>query len=154
MFKRAEKKYFTLKNNLAYWYLRDLATGGCCWSATAWGEKYTIKIFLLPSIVWRRQSSVLSIKKVLLKAMSSGSRTQCSALPKGWIREEIPRQTSNIHGVGGRVDVYYISPAGKKIRWGRFMSFNRHPLNSPEFITHRLWVYIYLNLSLPLSNST
>jgi methyl-CpG-binding domain protein 2 len=41
---------------------------------------------------------------------------ECTALPKGWIREEVPRLSNNIHGVSGRSDVYYISPTGKKIR--------------------------------------
>ncbi len=44
-------------------------------------------------------------------------RAECAALPKGWIREEVPRMSNNIHGVGGRSDVYYISPIGKKIRY-------------------------------------
>lgn len=43
-------------------------------------------------------------------------RSECTALPKGWIREEVPRMSNNIHGAGGRTDIYYISPLGKKVR--------------------------------------
>ena len=47
---------------------------------------------------------------------NSVTRTQCSALPKGWIREEVPRLSNNIHGAAGKVDVFYLSPSGVKIR--------------------------------------
>ena len=41
------------------------------------------------------------------------ARESCSALPAGWTREAVRRQG----GVSsGKLDVYYISPAGKKIR--------------------------------------
>ena len=42
-------------------------------------------------------------------------RAECLALPKGWFREEHPRASSGING-GRRSDVYYISPAGKRVR--------------------------------------
>ena len=41
-------------------------------------------------------------------------RSECEALPKGWFREEVPRMSSNMFG--GKTDVYYISPLGKRIR--------------------------------------
>lgn len=41
-------------------------------------------------------------------------RSECIALPKGWIREEVPRK--NQHLLGGKSDIYYISPMGKKIK--------------------------------------
>jgi len=42
-------------------------------------------------------------------------RTEAPALPKGWIREEIPRSSGGISG-NRKSDVYYISPSGKRIR--------------------------------------
>jgi len=54
------------------------------------------------------------------------TRTECAALPKGWIREEVPRRHDNMNnsnstGInsnygGPRSDIYYISPMGKRIR--------------------------------------
>ena len=53
------------------------------------------------------------------------TRTECSALPKGWIREEVPRKHDSIQASASnsinshhapRSDVYYISPMGKRIR--------------------------------------
>ena len=58
------------------------------------------------------------------------TRAECPALPKGWVREEVPRRTDNTHGNSGssinshikgasnapRSDVYYISPMGKRVR--------------------------------------
>ena len=41
-------------------------------------------------------------------------RSECDALPKGWIREEVPRIHNNM--LGGKSDIYYISPMGKRIR--------------------------------------
>ncbi len=41
-------------------------------------------------------------------------RSECEALPKGWIREEIPRLNKNLEGKNS--DIYYISPMGKRIR--------------------------------------
>ena len=44
---------------------------------------------------------------------SQKSREVCSSLPPGWIRETSRR----INGVSsGKLDVYYVSPAGKKMR--------------------------------------
>ncbi|KPJ15768.1 Methyl-CpG-binding domain protein 3 [Papilio machaon] len=40
-------------------------------------------------------------------------RTDCSALPKGWQREEVLRKTGLS---AGKVDVFYYSPTGKKFR--------------------------------------
>ncbi|CAG4965606.1 unnamed protein product [Parnassius apollo] len=40
-------------------------------------------------------------------------RTDCSALPKGWQREEVVRKSGLS---AGKVDVYYYSPTGKKFR--------------------------------------
>ncbi|XP_004929675.1 methyl-CpG-binding domain protein 3 isoform X1 [Bombyx mandarina] len=40
-------------------------------------------------------------------------RSDCSALPKGWQREEVVRKTGLS---AGKVDVYYYSPTGKKFR--------------------------------------
>ncbi|XP_076039831.1 methyl-CpG-binding domain protein 2 isoform X2 [Oratosquilla oratoria] len=40
-------------------------------------------------------------------------RFDCSALPKGWKREEVLRKTGL---TSGKVDVYYYSPSGKKFR--------------------------------------
>lgn len=40
-------------------------------------------------------------------------RSDCSALPKGWQREEVIRKTGLS---AGKVDVYYYSPTGKKFR--------------------------------------
>lgn len=54
---------------------------------------------------------------------NSVTRTQCSALPKGWIREEVPRLSNNIHGAAGKVDVFYLSPSGVKIRQVRRRNF-------------------------------
>jgi len=42
-------------------------------------------------------------------------RTEAPALPKGWIREEVPRSAGGISG-NRKSDVYYISPSGKRIR--------------------------------------
>lgn len=42
-------------------------------------------------------------------------RSEAPALPKGWIREEVPRSSGGISG-NRKADVYYISPSGKKIR--------------------------------------
>lgn len=42
-------------------------------------------------------------------------RTEAPALPKGWIREEIPRSAGGISG-NRKSDVYYISPSGKRVR--------------------------------------
>jgi len=56
------------------------------------------------------------------------TRTECGALPKGWIREEVPRKNDNMNNssssnsyqinsnFGPRSDIYYISPMGKRIR--------------------------------------
>ena len=54
------------------------------------------------------------------------TRTECAALPKGWIREEVPRRHDNMNnsnstGInsnygGPKSDIYYISPMGKRIR--------------------------------------
>ena len=56
------------------------------------------------------------------------TRTECAALPKGWIREEVPRKNDNMNNssssnsyqinsnFGPRSDIYYISPMGKRIR--------------------------------------
>lgn len=41
-------------------------------------------------------------------------RSEAAALPKGWIREEVPRSAGGISS--RKSDVYYISPSGKKIR--------------------------------------
>ncbi|XP_063232688.1 methyl-CpG-binding domain protein 3 isoform X2 [Bacillus rossius redtenbacheri] len=38
---------------------------------------------------------------------------ECTALPKGWQREEVPRKTGLS---AGKIDVYYYSPDGKKFR--------------------------------------
>lgn len=43
-------------------------------------------------------------------------RSEAAALPKGWIREEIPRSAGGISGNNRRSDVYYISPTGKRVR--------------------------------------
>lgn len=47
-------------------------------------------------------------------------RSECMALPKGWIREEYPRHSSGINsggsGGGRKSDVYYVSPSGKRVR--------------------------------------
>jgi len=43
-------------------------------------------------------------------------RSEAPALPKGWIREEIPRSSGGISGSTRKSDVYYISPSGKRIR--------------------------------------
>jgi len=40
-------------------------------------------------------------------------RTETSALPKGWVREEIVRKTGLS---AGKIDVCYYSPSGKKIK--------------------------------------
>jgi len=42
-------------------------------------------------------------------------RSEAPALPKGWIREEVPRSAGGISG-SQKSDIYYISPRGKKIR--------------------------------------
>lgn len=44
-------------------------------------------------------------------------RTEAPALPKGWIREEIPRSSSG-SGISGqrKGDVFYISPSGKRVK--------------------------------------
>jgi len=54
------------------------------------------------------------------------TRTECAALPKGWIREEVPRKHDSLQNCasnsltnsscGPRSDVYFISPMGKRIR--------------------------------------
>jgi len=53
------------------------------------------------------------------------TRTECGSLPKGWIREEVPRRHDNMQNSaansinsanGPRSDIYYISPMGKRIR--------------------------------------
>ena len=53
------------------------------------------------------------------------TRTNCDALPKGWIREEVPRKHDSMQGAASssinsnyapRSDIYYISPMGKRIR--------------------------------------
>ena len=41
-------------------------------------------------------------------------RSECIALPKGWIREEYPRATGGISS--RKSDVYYVSPSGKRVR--------------------------------------
>lgn len=41
------------------------------------------------------------------------SRSECAALPRGWIREEVSRRNGL---TAGRNDIYYYSPAGKKVR--------------------------------------
>ena len=52
-------------------------------------------------------------------------RTECASLPKGWIREEVPRKHDSMQGSASssinsnyapRSDIYYISPVGKRIR--------------------------------------
>ena len=40
-------------------------------------------------------------------------RSECAALPRGWIREEVSRRSGL---TVGRTDVYYYSPTGKKLR--------------------------------------
>jgi len=40
-------------------------------------------------------------------------RFECNALPKGWTREEVTRRSGLM---SGKVDVFYYSPKGKKIR--------------------------------------
>jgi len=40
-------------------------------------------------------------------------RFECNALPKGWTREEVIRRSGLM---SGKVDVFYYSPKGKKIR--------------------------------------
>jgi len=49
---------------------------------------------------------------------SGGDRGNCS-LPKGWNREETKRQTGLS---AGRIDVYYVSPEGKK-NFGRNLNW-------------------------------
>ena len=53
------------------------------------------------------------------------TRTECATLPKGWIREEVPRKHDSLQNCasnslnsscGPRSDIYYISPMGKRIR--------------------------------------
>lgn len=39
--------------------------------------------------------------------------TECSSLPQGWYREEVPRKSGLS---AGKVDVYYYSPLGQKVR--------------------------------------
>jgi len=41
-------------------------------------------------------------------------RSEAAALPKGWIREEVPRSSGGMSSK--KSDVYYISPSGKKLR--------------------------------------
>ena len=48
--------------------------------------------------------SVEGLKKV---------RSECAALPRGWIREEVSRRSGLTIG---RTDVYYYTPTGKKLR--------------------------------------
>lgn len=48
-----------------------------------------------------------------LRMSSQKSQELCSALPPGWIRET-SRRTNGVSS--GRLDVLYVSPAGKKIR--------------------------------------
>jgi len=43
-------------------------------------------------------------------------RTECSALPRGWIREECPKMPHNIGSGVARPDIFYISPMGKKVK--------------------------------------
>lgn len=43
-------------------------------------------------------------------------RTECEALPKGWIREETVTRLPNPGAAGQRSEVNYISPMGKRIR--------------------------------------
>lgn len=42
-------------------------------------------------------------------------RSECSALPKGWIREEVPRASGTI-SAGKAVEVIYYAPSGRKVR--------------------------------------
>ena len=53
------------------------------------------------------------------------TRTECVTLPKGWIREEVPRKHDSLQtcasnslnsSCGPRSDIYYISPMGKRVR--------------------------------------
>jgi len=41
-------------------------------------------------------------------------RSECTALPKGWIREEYPRPSGGISSK--KTDVFYVSPAGKRVK--------------------------------------
>jgi len=48
-----------------------------------------------------------------MMAQVERKKFDCTVLPKGWVREEIIRQTGLS---AGKVDVVYYSPSGKKFK--------------------------------------
>ena len=49
-------------------------------------------------------------------AGSNWQRSECHALPPGWVREVVVRSAENALKYGKRSDVYYRSPSGKRVR--------------------------------------
>jgi Methyl-CpG binding domain len=84
--------------------------------SSAWGEEKKIQN---NNNLRRKKIRVCKFFVQVISNMAhSVTRTQCSALPKGWVREEHPRLSYNTHAAGSasKVDVFYVSPAGKRVR--------------------------------------
>ncbi len=69
-------------------------------------------------------AAVLSAAAAAAASAAGYSRTEVACLPKGWIREEMPRFPPYLNGTGssGGTDVIYYSPKGQRVRTKQEMS--------------------------------
>jgi len=74
-------------------------------------------------------------------------RSECSALPKGWIREEYPRASGGISSK--KSDVYYVSPTGKRVRSKpellKVLGSDRYDLTAFDFQTGKINTHLLRN---------
>lgn len=72
-------------------------------------------------------------------------RSECAALPKGWIREEYPRASGGISSK--KSDVYYVSPQGKRVRSKPELLkvLDRYDLTAFDFQTGKINTHLLRN---------
>lgn len=74
-------------------------------------------------------------------------RSECTALPKGWIREEYPRASGGISSK--KSDVYYVSPQGKRVRSKpellKVLGNDRYDLTAFDFQTGKINTHLLRN---------
>jgi len=74
-------------------------------------------------------------------------RSECNALPKGWIREEYPRASGGISS--RKSDVYYVSPSGKRVRSKpellKVLGSDRYDLTAFDFQTGKINPHLLRN---------
>jgi len=74
-------------------------------------------------------------------------RSECAALPKGWIREEYPRASGGISSK--KSDVYYVSPQGKRVRSKpellKVLGNDRYDLTAFDFQTGKINTHLLRN---------